>query len=1066
MMHSSLTPVHDVTPPKWRRLSALSPLVLGTLLWAGCPEPTPLPDAGPTPSPDAGVPDDAGPPDAGTGDGGVTPDDSGIVEVMHQLTLTFGPDGDGRVFDSDGNVDCDDDCVVDIREGTVLTLQAEAGVDHKFDGWTGACTGTDDCVVTIDADTDVGVAFSQGTTAEELSPSGDLDGDGLTNGEELNTYGTSPWLVDTDGDGYTDHEELVTYGFDATNDPFKFNPLVADVPKIRIHLVSPPGISLDMTSSVSGSTTVTAGSSRETSTEVSTSESTTNTTSVERSLSRSRASTGFAPLDYLTRNVGINKYKSKKTETESFSWSQTQSVENTQAYNESVAVTEEQGFTYEGGRLSMLVQVENSGNIAFTLDNLVLSATQQNAVGDAIEMPLGNLGFDAAEGGAFPQTTLGPGDVRDTLVFDKDDLDLQTTLALLKDSRGLNVSAASYELTDANGVAFNHALTEVRAKTALVIVDYGPGTGRAPEHHMVATNIVFSDPGVVLGDVFDGALHMPYATSDGLTGVRDVDGDVDSRQDWSVLHAYKDAGEDRLAFYNAAEMSFDFDAIELRAGDVLHLVFRDDADDDGLGAREEFLFGANTTLADTDDDGLSDGEEVYGVTVAGLTVNDAVLYTSPVAADTDDDGFDDADEIAAGGDPTSAFPRELASGGNAEALDVVTDAQGNAYVVGYGDDLPSANGRDWWLKKMRPDGEDVWDRRFDGGNDGDLAGYGHGGMARGVALSPTGDVYVVGYHSLGYNIATQEYWWIKKFNAATGDEITAGWDKDGYRDVNGANDSAHDVAVDAAGNVYVVGFASKLVNGSSGKDWWVRKFTADGTEATTGWNKSFSSAGTESDEARAVVVDDAGNVYVGGFGVNLVSGTSSTDWRIVKYNSNGDVQWETTYDGAHGGADRIYDMALDSAGDLYVAGTGYGLAFQGSGTDGVVRKVDGGTGEVVAGWQHVIAGQAMGVGDVAEGITVDAEDNVYVAATRINQGSEWVVRKYDVDGVADPAVHSLTLPRSYDLEYAKAISVAPGGVVFVVGNAGFIPPAGQGAPPQAPYTWWVETFYDVTLDDN
>lgn len=36
----------------------------------------------------------------------------------------------------------------------------------------------------------------------------DTDGDGLSDWDELNVYGTSPYLEDTDGDGFTDKEEI------------------------------------------------------------------------------------------------------------------------------------------------------------------------------------------------------------------------------------------------------------------------------------------------------------------------------------------------------------------------------------------------------------------------------------------------------------------------------------------------------------------------------------------------------------------------------------------------------------------------------------------------------------------------------------------------------------------------------------------------------------------------------------------------------------------------------------------------------------------------------------------
>ena len=42
----------------------------------------------------------------------------------------------------------------------------------------------------------------------------DTDADGLTDGEEVVTYGTDPLLADTDADGLTDGEEVVTHGTD------------------------------------------------------------------------------------------------------------------------------------------------------------------------------------------------------------------------------------------------------------------------------------------------------------------------------------------------------------------------------------------------------------------------------------------------------------------------------------------------------------------------------------------------------------------------------------------------------------------------------------------------------------------------------------------------------------------------------------------------------------------------------------------------------------------------------------------------------------------------------------
>ena len=70
--------------------------------------------------------------------------------------------------------------------------------------------------------------------------------------------------------------------------------------------------------------------------------------------------------------------------------------------------------------------------------------------------------------------------------------------------------------------------------------------------------------------------------------------------------------------------------------------FDPDSDDDGLTDGEEVILGTDPFDADSDDDGLTDGQEVE------------VYGTDPLDPDTDNDGLNDGDEIAAGTDPFDA----------------------------------------------------------------------------------------------------------------------------------------------------------------------------------------------------------------------------------------------------------------------------------------------------------------------------------------------------------------------------------------------------------------------------
>lgn len=86
-----------------------------------------------------------------------------------------------------------------------------------------------------------------------------------------------------------------------------------------------------------------------------------------------------------------------------------------------------------------------------------------------------------------------------------------------------------------------------------------------------------------------------------------------------------------------------------------------DDDGDGLSNDLEDAAGTDSALADTDEDGLTDGQEVdqYG--------------TNPLVADSDGDGVLDGDEVAQGTDPNdatggAALPAAAAEGDNAVVI--------------------------------------------------------------------------------------------------------------------------------------------------------------------------------------------------------------------------------------------------------------------------------------------------------------------------------------------------------------------------------------------------------------
>jgi CARDB/Beta-propeller repeat len=230
-------------------------------------------------------------------------------------------------------------------------------------------------------------------------------------------------------------------------------------------------------------------------------------------------------------------------------------------------------------------------------------------------------------------------------------------------------------------------------------------------------------------------------------------------------------------------------------------------------------------------------------------------------------------------------------------------------------------------------------------------------------------------------------------------------------------DEANGIAVDAAGNAYVVGSTDSVVpgfpaqvgpdlifNGGS-SDAFVAKVKADGT----GLVYLGYIGGAKSDFATGIAVDKAGNAYVTGatssdestfpvkVGPALVHG-GALDAFVAKVKADGTA---LVYCGYIGGAgeDDGFAIAVDAAGNAYVTGdtgsdptsfpvkTGPDLNFNGGNADAFVAKVK------ADGTTLLYAGYIGGAGfDAGVGIAVDAGGNAYVTGPTASDAASFPVK--------------------------------------------------------------------------
>jgi hypothetical protein len=145
------------------------------------------------------------------------PDDPGCLSSNDEneadpVTLTVERSGDGSGDVTASGIDCGSTCTHDYDPGTSVTLTATPAAGSKFDHWTGACTGSGPCTVTMNSNHSVTAVFTNVYTLNASlfgTGSGAVTGSGINCGTTCTaTYdsGTVVTLTATpDSDSTFDH---------------------------------------------------------------------------------------------------------------------------------------------------------------------------------------------------------------------------------------------------------------------------------------------------------------------------------------------------------------------------------------------------------------------------------------------------------------------------------------------------------------------------------------------------------------------------------------------------------------------------------------------------------------------------------------------------------------------------------------------------------------------------------------------------------------------------------------------------------------------------------------------
>lgn len=500
------------------------------------------------------------------------------------------------------------------------------------------------CTVTNGTGTANAPVSNISITCTTFTATADTDGDGLTDELELTVHGTNPAVADTDGDGYSDRLEVIDFGFDPTTNPYRYNPLVADLPQIEVRINQNPVIGWDFSQGQNQTDVVQTSRAQTTSSSTSVGYGTSTTVGVESTTSVTAGGSLFeGPSAEVTQSVSYSA-----SSTVSFDTTLTQ--ENQQTWENMQSRGVEQSTTTSGGFVRVGVRIRNTGHIPFTLKQISLSSTQASEGVDPFT-PLAALDYDSQQ--SFQPTSLTGGQSTGDLVFQNPRLDIGTVRTMLTAARSIKIEPAIFELTDANDQPFAFQEATVASRTAKVLIDYGP---YAPsELRAVATNVTPGSPGRSLGAILAQALRVPHVEdAGGLASVRSV---TSTAGRWVIASKRSTGTGFDTTIHDPDVQPYSIGSIDVRAGDEILMVLLEDADGDGLGYREELIHGSSPTMADTDGDSLSDFEEVRDSWIV-TTINQqlpnrypARVTSSPIRADADGDGVLDAEEKQRGLDP-------------------------------------------------------------------------------------------------------------------------------------------------------------------------------------------------------------------------------------------------------------------------------------------------------------------------------------------------------------------------------------------------------------------------------
>ncbi|MDI6839450.1 MAG: T9SS type A sorting domain-containing protein [bacterium] len=248
------------------------------------------------------------------------------------------------------------------------------------------------------------------------------------------------------------------------------------------------------------------------------------------------------------------------------------------------------------------------------------------------------------------------------------------------------------------------------------------------------------------------------------------------------------------------------------------------------------------------------------------------------------------------------WTRRYPLGGTASPAGIVVASNDDIYITGKARRV--TNNYDFLTIKYSSSGDTLWVKWFNGVGNGD-------DYPCAICKDSYNNVYITGasYNATGgYDFLTIKY-------SPSGELLWVQY----YNSIGNGNDIPTAIKCDAFGNIYIGGTSSWS---NDNADYLVLKYSSDGELL---WHKEYNGPIKSYDFVTDIAIDEAGDVFLTG---GSYGNRTGCDFATLKYSSAGELLWESRYNNSYY-ADGASAVVVDDAGNIYVTGTSYSDAFTG-----------------------------------------------------------------------------------------------------------------------------------------